>query len=106
MNNHQSGFFSSRFEKPGSSVPSSFFPERVRGEGKRQVKPLHPGPWIKCSYEILPSEWVTPGQEHSDLSFFLQVTDFGLAAKKHGGSEAMLQTTCGTPTYMGTSSDG
>nr|KAF6325794.1 serine/threonine kinase 33 [Myotis myotis] len=29
-----------------------------------------------------------------------KVTDFGLAAKKHGGSEAMLQSTCGTPIYM------
>ncbi|XP_034851332.1 serine/threonine-protein kinase 33 isoform X3 [Mirounga angustirostris] len=29
-----------------------------------------------------------------------KVTDFGLAVKKHGRSEAMLQTTCGTPIYM------
>lgn len=43
----------------------------------------------------------TLGQEDRWLSFFLQVTDFGLAVKKHGGSEAMLQTTCGTPMYMG-----
>ncbi|XP_027434813.1 serine/threonine-protein kinase 33 isoform X3 [Zalophus californianus] len=29
-----------------------------------------------------------------------KVTDFGLAVKMHGRSEAMLQTTCGTPIYM------
>ncbi|XP_062066761.1 serine/threonine-protein kinase 33-like [Lepus europaeus] len=28
------------------------------------------------------------------------VTDFGLAVKKQGRSEAMMQTTCGTPSYM------
>lgn len=34
------------------------------------------------------------------VNFFLKVTDFGLAVK-HGRSEVMLQTTCGTPIYMG-----
>ncbi|MBZ3878543.1 Serine/threonine-protein kinase 33 [Sciurus carolinensis] len=29
-----------------------------------------------------------------------KVTDFGLAVKKHGRGEAMMQTTCGTPIYM------
>ncbi|XP_057363318.1 serine/threonine-protein kinase 33 isoform X5 [Manis pentadactyla] len=29
-----------------------------------------------------------------------KVTDFGLAVKKQGRSEAMMQTTCGTPIYM------
>lgn len=35
---------------------------------------------------------------------FLQVTDFGLAVQKVGGSETMFQSTCGTPIYMGKSS--
>ncbi|XP_036283606.1 serine/threonine-protein kinase 33 isoform X1 [Pipistrellus kuhlii] len=37
---------------------------------------------------------------HNEMNLNIKVTDFGLAAKKHGGSVAMLQTTCGTPTYM------
>lgn len=34
-------------------------------------------------------------------NFLFQVTDFGLAVKKQGRGEAMLQSTCGTPIYMG-----
>ncbi|XP_014401321.1 PREDICTED: serine/threonine-protein kinase 33 isoform X4 [Myotis brandtii] len=37
---------------------------------------------------------------NNEMNLNIKVTDFGLAAKKHGGSEAMLQSTCGTPTYM------
>ncbi|XP_015419219.1 PREDICTED: serine/threonine-protein kinase 33 isoform X2 [Myotis davidii] len=37
---------------------------------------------------------------NNEMNLNIKVTDFGLAAKKHGGSEAMLQSTCGTPAYM------
>ncbi|XP_045681565.1 serine/threonine-protein kinase 33 isoform X1 [Phyllostomus hastatus] len=37
---------------------------------------------------------------NNEMNLNIKVTDFGLAVKKHGGSEAMLQTTCGTPMYM------
>nr|KAF6325796.1 serine/threonine kinase 33 [Myotis myotis] len=37
---------------------------------------------------------------NNEMNLNIKVTDFGLAAKKHGGSEAMLQSTCGTPIYM------
>ncbi|XP_059564791.1 serine/threonine-protein kinase 33 isoform X5 [Myotis daubentonii] len=37
---------------------------------------------------------------NNEMNLNIKVTDFGLAAKKHGGSEAMLQSACGTPTYM------
>ncbi|XP_016062096.1 PREDICTED: serine/threonine-protein kinase 33 isoform X2 [Miniopterus natalensis] len=38
--------------------------------------------------------------DNNEMNLNIKVTDFGLAVKKHGGSEAMLQTTCGTPIYM------
>lgn len=38
--------------------------------------------------------------DNNEMNLNIKVTDFGLAVKKHGGSEAMLQTTCGTPMYM------
>ncbi|KAH0620909.1 hypothetical protein JD844_021804 [Phrynosoma platyrhinos] len=34
------------------------------------------------------------------LNIKIQVTDFGLAVQKMGGSESMFQSTCGTPIYM------
>ncbi|XP_006162962.1 serine/threonine-protein kinase 33 [Tupaia chinensis] len=37
---------------------------------------------------------------NNEMTLNIKVTDFGLAVKKHGRSEAMLQTTCGTPIYM------
>ncbi|KAM6158506.1 serine/threonine-protein kinase 33 [Rhynchocyon petersi] len=37
---------------------------------------------------------------NNEMNLNIKVTDFGLAVRKHGGSEAMLQTTCGTPIYM------
>ncbi|XP_036115275.1 serine/threonine-protein kinase 33 isoform X1 [Molossus molossus] len=37
---------------------------------------------------------------NNEMNVNIKVTDFGLAVRKHGGSEAMLQTTCGTPMYM------
>ncbi|KAG8507228.1 Serine/threonine-protein kinase 33 [Galemys pyrenaicus] len=37
---------------------------------------------------------------NNEMNLNIKVTDFGLAVKKHGRSEAMLQTTCGTPIYM------
>ncbi|KAK1335960.1 hypothetical protein QTO34_003760 [Cnephaeus nilssonii] len=36
--------------------------------------------------------------DNNEMNLNIKVTDFGLAAKKYGGSEAMLQNTCGTPT--------
>ncbi|KAF3830011.1 hypothetical protein GH733_001436 [Mirounga leonina] len=38
--------------------------------------------------------------DNNEMNLNIKVTDFGLAVKKHGRSEAMLQTTCGTPIYM------
>ncbi|XP_012509641.1 PREDICTED: serine/threonine-protein kinase 33 [Propithecus coquereli] len=38
--------------------------------------------------------------DNNELNLNIKVTDFGLAVKKQGRSEAMLQTTCGTPIYM------
>lgn len=39
--------------------------------------------------------------DNNELNLNIKVTDFGLAVKKQGRrSEAMLQTTCGTPMYM------
>ncbi|XP_036906032.1 serine/threonine-protein kinase 33 isoform X1 [Sturnira hondurensis] len=38
--------------------------------------------------------------DHNEMNLNIKVTDFGLAVKKQGGSEAMMQTTCGTPMYM------
>ncbi|XP_073897149.1 serine/threonine-protein kinase 33 [Castor canadensis] len=38
---------------------------------------------------------------NNELNLNIKVTDFGLAVKKHGSrSEAMMQSTCGTPIYM------
>ncbi|XP_028357382.1 serine/threonine-protein kinase 33 isoform X2 [Physeter macrocephalus] len=37
---------------------------------------------------------------NDEMTLNIKVTDFGLAVKKQGRSEAMLQTTCGTPIYM------
>uniref|UniRef100_A0A4W2EKL3 Serine/threonine-protein kinase 33 n=1 Tax=Bos indicus x Bos taurus TaxID=30522 RepID=A0A4W2EKL3_BOBOX len=37
---------------------------------------------------------------NNEMNLNIKVTDFGLAVKKHGRSEVMLQTTCGTPIYM------
>lgn len=37
---------------------------------------------------------------NDDVNLNIKVTDFGLAVKKHGRAEAMMQTTCGTPIYM------
>uniref|UniRef100_H0V6D1 Serine/threonine-protein kinase 33 n=1 Tax=Cavia porcellus TaxID=10141 RepID=H0V6D1_CAVPO len=37
---------------------------------------------------------------NNEMNLNIKVTDFGLAVQKHGGSEAMLQATCGTPIYM------
>ncbi|XP_006873086.1 PREDICTED: serine/threonine-protein kinase 33 [Chrysochloris asiatica] len=37
---------------------------------------------------------------NNEMNLNIKVTDFGLAVRKHGRSEAMLQTTCGTPIYM------
>ncbi|XP_042638832.1 serine/threonine-protein kinase 33 [Orycteropus afer afer] len=37
---------------------------------------------------------------NNEMNLNIKVTDFGLAVKKHCRSEAMLQTTCGTPIYM------
>ncbi|XP_053418016.1 serine/threonine-protein kinase 33 isoform X2 [Nycticebus coucang] len=37
---------------------------------------------------------------NNELNLNIKVTDFGLAVKKHGRSEAMMQSTCGTPIYM------
>ncbi|XP_012580713.1 PREDICTED: serine/threonine-protein kinase 33 [Condylura cristata] len=37
---------------------------------------------------------------NNEMNLNIKVTDFGLAVKKQGRSEAMLQTTCGTPIYM------
>nr|XP_006203557.2 serine/threonine-protein kinase 33 isoform X1 [Vicugna pacos] len=37
---------------------------------------------------------------NDEMNLNIKVTDFGLAVKKQGRSEAMLQTTCGTPIYM------
>ncbi|XP_002916202.1 serine/threonine-protein kinase 33 isoform X1 [Ailuropoda melanoleuca] len=38
--------------------------------------------------------------DNNEMNLNIKVTDFGLAVKKHGRSEAMLQATCGTPIYM------
>uniref|UniRef100_A0A8C6EH38 Serine/threonine-protein kinase 33 n=1 Tax=Microcebus murinus TaxID=30608 RepID=A0A8C6EH38_MICMU len=38
--------------------------------------------------------------DNNELNLNIKVTDFGLAVKKQGRGEAMLQTTCGTPIYM------
>ncbi|XP_045413414.1 serine/threonine-protein kinase 33 isoform X1 [Lemur catta] len=38
--------------------------------------------------------------DNNELNLNIKVTDFGLAVKKQGRSEGMLQTTCGTPIYM------
>ncbi|XP_051005328.1 serine/threonine-protein kinase 33 [Acomys russatus] len=39
--------------------------------------------------------------DNNEMNLNIKVTDFGLAVKKHGSrSEAMMQTTCGTPIYM------
>ncbi|XP_045340359.1 serine/threonine-protein kinase 33 isoform X1 [Leopardus geoffroyi] len=38
--------------------------------------------------------------DNNEMNLNIKVTDFGLAVKKQGRSEAMLQTTCGTPIYM------
>ncbi|XP_051680248.2 serine/threonine-protein kinase 33 isoform X5 [Oryctolagus cuniculus] len=37
---------------------------------------------------------------NNEINLNIKVTDFGLAVKKQGRSEAMMQTTCGTPIYM------
>nr|XP_019584014.1 PREDICTED: serine/threonine-protein kinase 33 isoform X2 [Rhinolophus sinicus] len=37
---------------------------------------------------------------NNEMNLNIKVTDFGLAVKKLGRSEGMLQTTCGTPIYM------
>lgn len=37
---------------------------------------------------------------NNEMNVNIKVTDFGLAVRKQGRSEAMLQTTCGTPIYM------
>ncbi|KAM5223184.1 serine/threonine-protein kinase 33 isoform 3-T4 [Hipposideros larvatus] len=37
---------------------------------------------------------------NNEMNLNIKVTDFGLAVKKLGRGEAMLQTTCGTPIYM------
>ncbi|XP_036786889.1 serine/threonine-protein kinase 33 isoform X8 [Manis pentadactyla] len=37
---------------------------------------------------------------NNEMNLNIKVTDFGLAVKKQGRSEAMMQTTCGTPIYM------
>ncbi|XP_040844909.1 serine/threonine-protein kinase 33 isoform X1 [Ochotona curzoniae] len=37
---------------------------------------------------------------NNEMRLNIKVTDFGLAVKKQGRSEAMMQTTCGTPIYM------
>ncbi|XP_066108897.1 serine/threonine-protein kinase 33 [Saccopteryx bilineata] len=37
--------------------------------------------------------------DNNEMNLNIKVTDFGLAVK-HGRSEVMLQTTCGTPIYM------
>ncbi|XP_058401908.1 serine/threonine-protein kinase 33 isoform X3 [Diceros bicornis minor] len=37
---------------------------------------------------------------NNEMNLNIKVTDFGLAVKKQGRGEAMLQTTCGTPIYM------
>ncbi|XP_045146922.1 serine/threonine-protein kinase 33 [Echinops telfairi] len=38
--------------------------------------------------------------DNNEMNLNIKVSDFGLAVKKHGRGEAMLQTTCGTPIYM------
>ncbi|VFV23235.1 serine threonine-protein kinase [Lynx pardinus] len=38
--------------------------------------------------------------DNNEMNLNIKVTDFGLAVKKQGRNEAMLQTTCGTPIYM------
>ncbi|XP_028917398.1 serine/threonine-protein kinase 33 [Ornithorhynchus anatinus] len=38
--------------------------------------------------------------DNNEMKLNIKVTDFGLAVQKLGGSESMLQTTCGTPIYM------
>ncbi|XP_038620203.1 serine/threonine-protein kinase 33 [Tachyglossus aculeatus] len=38
--------------------------------------------------------------DNNQMKLNIKVTDFGLAVQKVGGSESMLQTTCGTPIYM------
>ncbi|XP_049636619.1 serine/threonine-protein kinase 33 [Suncus etruscus] len=38
--------------------------------------------------------------DKNEMNLNIKVTDFGLAVKKHGRNEPMLQTTCGTPIYM------
>uniref|UniRef100_A0A673UJL9 Serine/threonine-protein kinase 33 n=1 Tax=Suricata suricatta TaxID=37032 RepID=A0A673UJL9_SURSU len=38
--------------------------------------------------------------DNNEINLNIKVTDFGLSVKKQGRSEAMLQTTCGTPIYM------
>ncbi|XP_005380280.1 PREDICTED: serine/threonine-protein kinase 33 isoform X2 [Chinchilla lanigera] len=38
--------------------------------------------------------------DNNEMNLNIKVTDFGLAVQKHGGSDAMLQATCGTPIYM------
>ncbi|XP_023501759.1 serine/threonine-protein kinase 33 isoform X3 [Equus caballus] len=37
---------------------------------------------------------------NDEMNLNIKVTDFGLAVKKQGRGEAMLQSTCGTPIYM------
>uniref|UniRef100_A0A8C3VZF9 Serine/threonine-protein kinase 33 n=1 Tax=Catagonus wagneri TaxID=51154 RepID=A0A8C3VZF9_9CETA len=37
---------------------------------------------------------------NNEMNVNIKVTDFGLAVRKQGRSEAMLQATCGTPIYM------
>ncbi|XP_037696649.1 serine/threonine-protein kinase 33 isoform X2 [Choloepus didactylus] len=37
---------------------------------------------------------------NNEMNLNIKVTDFGLAVRKQGGSESMMQTTCGTPIYM------
>ncbi|KAG3285775.1 serine/threonine-protein kinase 33 [Ictidomys tridecemlineatus] len=37
---------------------------------------------------------------NNEMNLNIKVTDFGLAVKKHGRAEAMMQATCGTPIYM------
>ncbi|XP_054998760.1 serine/threonine-protein kinase 33 [Sorex araneus] len=38
--------------------------------------------------------------DKNEMNLNIKVTDFGLAVRKHGRNESMLQTTCGTPIYM------
>ncbi|XP_058161772.1 serine/threonine-protein kinase 33 isoform X2 [Dasypus novemcinctus] len=38
--------------------------------------------------------------DNNEMNLNIKVTDFGLAVRKQGRSESMMQTTCGTPIYM------